>query len=164
MVIKLWKDSNWEKRKKGLEMCEDLLEKGKIQNQVVMNEVIKTFLGRILDPHKQLQKLFIGKTLLIVNQLVNLKPYAKNLIINLVSILGDKNKELRELGRTQLEALENIVGLDLLMSLVQSYLCSDNLFIKQNVLELLLMHPCHFTPNSTKTLFILCSDKSKCIR
>ena len=62
-VIKLWKDSNWEKRKAALEICEDLFQKGKLSNQTVMNEVMKTFLSRILDPHKQLQKLFIVQTL-----------------------------------------------------------------------------------------------------
>ena len=89
-----------------------------MQNQVVMNEVMKTFLSRILDPHKQLQKLFIQKTLLVATGLGNLKPYGKNLVLNLISILGDKNKELRELARKQLEGLFSLVGMDLIMSLM----------------------------------------------
>jgi hypothetical protein len=86
------------------------------------------------------------------------------MIINLISILGDKNKELRELGLEQLCELGNAIGYEQVILLLQSYLSCENNFLKENALDIITQH-CHlFGLSYLKNVFILCNDKSKIVR
>jgi hypothetical protein len=46
------KESNWEKRRLGLEQAREFLLEGRSAPQTIMNDLIKTFTSRIMDPHK----------------------------------------------------------------------------------------------------------------
>ncbi len=131
--------SDWEQRRKGATHLASLLAEAKLP--VVRKELVTTFISRMTDSHKQVQKMFISLCGAFAAQVEHIRIYLKEMVRALTLVLADKNPELRESGLRELQALGTLVGQESILNLVQPLLGSESPFTKESLLSLYLEEP-----------------------
>jgi hypothetical protein len=94
----------------------------------------------------------------------NFKFYYKNIIINLITVLGDKNKELRSIALQQIDFIGTLHGYESILLILNTYTLNENIFIKENVLDIFITQYKIFSLSQLKNIFLLSNDKNKTIR
>ena len=175
-LIKYINLGKWKEKKEAIEYIHKILNDN--DNHILINglqDLIDLIIDKLIDSNKNLVKLIIELLSHLINSLgVQLKPYTKNLISQLLTNLTDKNSMLRQECINCINKWISIIqNFDNIFILIPSFLINDNYEMRNELLKILInnlniikkesFYINHFSDIINSLLYCL-QDKSSNIR
>ena len=128
LLMKLNDNSNWENRKNAAEALTSIIEQGGKIPSGNMSELLSTLKARVNDPNKQLIRVFVHLTGMVLGVLSerDLKQCYRQFVMALVEGLNDKNDSNKREIIATLNKIGDLIGKEALLSLLGAYLEGNN--------------------------------------
>lgn len=132
-ILKCFQNNSWEVRKKGIEQFYDFLDKvdkDNIAKTKGLEELLNSFIEKVNDPHKLLQKQFLRLCSRVSQCLISSKTVLEALMRQLILALGNQQAEVRQIAYQQIQHIGCDQKEETVMKSMLGCLSNDNKHIR----------------------------------
>ncbi len=140
-ILKCFQNNSWEVRKKGIEQFYDFLDKVDRDNVAKtkgMEELLNSFIEKVNDPHKLLQKQFLRLSSRVSQCLISSKTVLEALVRQLILALGNQQAEVRQIAYQQIQHIGCDQKEETVMKSMLGCLQNDNKHIRSLLVQYLV--------------------------